>query len=127
MPQVQKNLATVDHIIPRSVGGADAVDNMFVMCRSCNSDRGDQCFAEYVTSKGVSKYEADRLYKKAHVVTLQIIIANQFNTNNFKDPQHQRDLNRIKRKQVNKVIENYTSYFGDYLPEFELLQRVLKQ
>jgi 5-methylcytosine-specific restriction endonuclease McrA len=30
---VQSNLATVDHIVPKSVGGSDTLGNMFVMCR----------------------------------------------------------------------------------------------
>ena len=31
---------TVDHIIPRSLGGQDYVDNLAPCCRSCNEQRG---------------------------------------------------------------------------------------
>lgn len=31
---------TLDHIIPYSCGGPDTVDNLRVLCRSCNSSRG---------------------------------------------------------------------------------------
>lgn len=34
------NLATIDHIIPRSKGGAHA-GNMVMACHRCNNERGD--------------------------------------------------------------------------------------
>lgn len=121
---VQKNLATVDHIVPQSIGGADASDNMFVMCRKCNERRGNSCFVEFVTSHGISKTFAEELYKKAHVVSLQTMIRIQFNTV-IDDKSRALKINKKRRSQIRKMISNYTAYFGDYLPEFQLLQKLI--
>lgn len=32
---------TIDHILPRSLGGGDTPDNLRAMCRRCNSSRGN--------------------------------------------------------------------------------------
>jgi 5-methylcytosine-specific restriction endonuclease McrA len=36
------NRSTVDHIIPRSIGGIDHPDNWQIMCHDCNVNKG--CF-----------------------------------------------------------------------------------
>lgn len=33
---------TIDHILPRSVGGSDNVDNLALACRNCNERRGNR-------------------------------------------------------------------------------------
>ena len=33
--------ATWDHIVPKSEGGTDAWDNMQLLCRGCNEERGE--------------------------------------------------------------------------------------
>ena len=120
---VQKNLATVDHIIPKSMGGSNSVKNMFVMCRDCNEKRGDSCFVEFVTAHGISKSYVETLYKEAHKETLKVMLAAQFTQN---DPPHViKKINRKRRGNIRKIIRNYTEYFGDYLPEFELLEKIL--
>lgn len=34
--------ATVDHVVPRSYGGTNAITNLVAACRECNQQRGKQ-------------------------------------------------------------------------------------
>lgn len=114
---VQKNLATVDHMVAKSLGGPDTSDNMFVMCRQCNEDRGNQCFVTFVVSRGVSKTEAETLYKTAHTASIRHLLGMLMN-------QVQNGTERKKFKiRIRNVVINYRKYFKDYLPEFDLLPR----
>lgn len=116
-PVVQKNMATVDHIVPKSIGGGNTVDNMYVMCRQCNNDRDTMCFVEFLVSRGISKTEAEALYKKAHIASVKVILFNLINQAN--------DMTTRKRlkKYLKQVVQNYRRYFNDYLPEFDLLPK----
>lgn len=114
---VQKNLATVDHMVARSHGGPDATDNMYVMCRKCNEDRGNQCFIEFVVSRGVSKIEAEDLYRKAHLVSVRHLLGMLMNQ--ARNPTERKGF----KNKIKAVVTNYRKYFNDYLPEFDLLPR----
>lgn len=73
-----KNLATVDHIVPRSQGGANHSGNLFVMCRTCNHERDTQCFVEFLESKGIARAEALELFKNAIVQSMKSLILSLF-------------------------------------------------
>lgn len=36
---------SVDHVLPRSRGGTDDLDNLVACCSSCNSSKGDRFFS----------------------------------------------------------------------------------
>ena len=38
--------ATVDHLVPRSKGGTDAMDNLVLACQPCNLRKADRLLAE---------------------------------------------------------------------------------
>lgn len=37
-----RDLAEVDHVVPRSHGGTDDLDNLQVLCRPCNRRKGSR-------------------------------------------------------------------------------------
>lgn len=117
LDNIQRNLATVDHMVAKSYGGADTSLNMFVMCRKCNEDRGNKCFVNYVVDRGVSKIEAEKLYKEAHIASVRHLINMLMN-----QVQNGTDRKKCKNK-IKMVVQNYRKYFKDYLPEFDLLPR----
>lgn len=41
---------TLDHVYPWSLGGPDTPDNLRVLCRPCNSSKGDRVQPDYSTS-----------------------------------------------------------------------------
>ena len=42
-----KNLATIDHVLPRSKGGQDDDDNCVIACFTCNQRKGDNTGGEW--------------------------------------------------------------------------------
>lgn len=46
---------TVDHIVPISQGGTDAMDNLVICCHKCNSGKCNMTHDEYMTRKEPSR------------------------------------------------------------------------
>jgi len=44
----------VDHILPRSKGGTDHLDNLQLLCSYCNRSKGGRTMAQWKAAKGVS-------------------------------------------------------------------------
>ena len=45
---------TVDHIQPVSKGGTDALENLVLACRSCNSTKRDKDYGEFVFTRDMN-------------------------------------------------------------------------
>ena len=42
--QEYDNIASIDHLIPRSNGGHTTIDNVRLACVNCNNERGDESY-----------------------------------------------------------------------------------
>lgn len=42
-----KSCATVDHLVPKSKGGGNTLDNMVIACLNCNQTKGDKTVEEF--------------------------------------------------------------------------------
>ena len=51
----QSNAATLDHIIPKSKGGSHTYDNVTLLCRSCNTIKGNKIVTQF--KRNESQYE----------------------------------------------------------------------
>lgn len=50
---------TIDHRVPRSLGGSQRLANLVFACRSCNQRKGDLPEAEFVASEWLARRRAD--------------------------------------------------------------------
>lgn len=39
---------TIDHVVPRSMGGGNSADNIVLACKSCNSSKGPKTYQEFL-------------------------------------------------------------------------------
>lgn len=53
---LDKQTATYDHVIPRSLGGRTTVDNLVLACQQCNQDKAAMTLTEYRSKKGVKAF-----------------------------------------------------------------------
>ena len=65
-----KQAQEIDHIVPRSKGGTNSVDNLTATCRSCNERKSNLSLKEFgkLVGKDFSKIEPKTLLKHASIV-----------------------------------------------------------
>ncbi len=54
------NLATLDHVVPRSQGGPTRADNLVLACAACNNERGVEDAMAFAARKRVQAADAPR-------------------------------------------------------------------
>jgi len=47
---IEFDVATIDHVTPKSAGGKTSISNSVVACKKCNSKKGSGNFDEFVKS-----------------------------------------------------------------------------
>ena len=100
-------LMTKDHILPKSMGGADCIENMQTMCAICNCEKESSVPDGYVPSEAQKKKKSNREY---------IWCGNKKYTS--LDAAAKKVANRIKSKaphvkhRIRESIKNGTFYMG---------------
>jgi 5-methylcytosine-specific restriction endonuclease McrA len=56
---------TVDHVVPRKLGGRDTLENLVLACQTCNSQKRDKSLATFLTLRKLEKLEVPGVRKIA--------------------------------------------------------------
>lgn len=46
--RVSRKKSTLDHVLPKSKGGQDTIDNLVLCCRDCNTAKGSMTLLEWL-------------------------------------------------------------------------------
>lgn len=60
----KKHSITIEHVIPKSMGGADDWENMVMACHSCNNNRGTMSVEDFMNGKRFHSVESVRERQK---------------------------------------------------------------
>ena len=89
-----KNSATIDHVLPKSKGGANHPDNYVIACYSCNTKRGSTPAEQFLLEKSAESSKSI-LRKQMHEMGLHF-------GNNTKASRLRRKLDAVE---IKKIIE----------------------
>ena len=48
-----KGVMRLDHIIPRSKGGTNELDNLVICCEGCNSQKADKSLVDFLSERSI--------------------------------------------------------------------------
>lgn len=66
-PGPNDTMATKEHIVPRSKGGKDNIENLTIACYSCNTARGNKPIEVFLKSQ----YMQERIFKRECIWTIK--------------------------------------------------------
>lgn len=102
------NVATVDHIIPRSKGGDGTHHNLFVICRRCNMNRGDGCFLAFARVKGIPDAQAHALMERGLRSSMRNALYNGL---------YHPSVSAVGDDTIAHLIDHARALYGSTLPE----------
>ena len=65
-----KNRATIDHIVPKSLGGTKRLTNLLIVCQDCNGKRGSEKLSVWAKKQNIPKLRWIREKEKLAMLTL---------------------------------------------------------
>ena len=61
----------MEHLIPKSLGGSNAFENLYLACRQCNQFRGNRLLPPIYSVKSISYQKLLELLLNAYVISNQ--------------------------------------------------------
>lgn len=68
------NMATVEHIVPVSMGGVSSIENMMVVCARCNHGRASRSFIKSMQKGKASSETVTAVYVEALKSSISVLI-----------------------------------------------------
>lgn len=106
--------ATRDHVVPKSMGGADRVYNFVLACESCNSIRGNilhYCYCDFCINV-VDSWISDNLWSFANFNRVKIFKAGNYWATLHKGKRRYHDTFQGAVKSVKGQINPIRKHFG---------------
>lgn len=88
----------LDHVVPKSKGGSDLVNNLVLACHACNQNKGNLSLQEFLKNKPAVLHRVQESLGK----TLNLQDAAQMNT-------MRKELSQVLKKRIGFPVQTYTA------------------